>query len=50
MSCCDQAATYLIEALGGEEMARRVVGGVKWWQVRGVNGFVFYLAPVVLTE
>jgi hypothetical protein len=38
MSCCDDAAGYLIKALGGEQVAKRVVGGVKWWQVRGVEG------------
>ncbi|KAI8973983.1 Alpha/Beta hydrolase protein [Trametes punicea] len=38
MSCCDDAATYLIKALGGEEVAKRIVGGTKWWQVRGVKG------------
>ncbi|KAF5380574.1 hypothetical protein D9615_004658 [Tricholomella constricta] len=38
MSSCDDAAKHLITALGGEEAARRVVGGVKWWQVRGING------------
>ena len=38
ISCCDQAATYLIQALGGEEMTKRLVGGTKWWQVRGVKG------------
>ncbi|KAI0645263.1 alpha/beta-hydrolase [Trametes meyenii] len=38
MSCCDDAATYLIKALGGEEVTKRVVGGTKWWQVRGVKG------------
>ncbi|KAI0919010.1 hypothetical protein AcV5_002037 [Taiwanofungus camphoratus] len=38
MSCCDDAATYLIKALGGEEVTKRVVGGTKWWQVRGVGG------------
>src|SRR5260221_797086 len=41
LSSCDEAATYLIKALGGEDVARQVVGGVKWWQVRGVNGLVF---------
>ena len=40
LSCCDEAATYLIKALGGEDVARQVVGGLKWWQVRGVNGLV----------
>ncbi|KAI5120281.1 hypothetical protein M0805_005338 [Coniferiporia weirii] len=38
MACCDEAATYLIRALGGEEKTRQVVGGTKWWQVRGVRG------------
>ncbi|KAG7091172.1 hypothetical protein E1B28_010224 [Marasmius oreades] len=38
MSCCDEAAGYLITALGGENVTRRVVGGVKWWQVRSING------------
>ncbi|CDO75842.1 hypothetical protein BN946_scf184346.g3 [Trametes cinnabarina] len=38
MSCCDEAATHLIKALGGEEVTKRVVGGTKWWQVRGVRG------------
>ncbi|KAG2104030.1 uncharacterized protein F5147DRAFT_270934 [Suillus discolor] len=38
LSCCDEAATYVIQALGGEELAKRLVGGTKWWQVRGVKG------------
>jgi acetyl esterase/lipase len=38
MSSCDEAAKVLIKALGGEDEARRVAGGVKWWQVRGVEG------------
>lgn len=38
MCSCDEAATYLIKALGGEDIARKLVGGVKWWQVRGING------------
>ena len=38
MSCCDQAAEYLIDALGGESVTKKVVGGTKWWQIRGVNG------------
>ena len=38
MSCCDEAATLVIKALGGEEVTKRVVGGTKWWQVRGVKG------------
>ncbi|KAJ6589896.1 hypothetical protein DFH09DRAFT_976385 [Mycena vulgaris] len=38
MSCCDDAAQYLITALGGEDAARQIVGGCKWWQVRGVSG------------
>jgi len=38
MSCCNEAAQLLIKTLGGEEMCRRLVGGTKWWQVRGVQG------------
>ncbi|KAI9441922.1 hypothetical protein H4582DRAFT_1811008 [Lactarius indigo] len=38
MSCCDEAAIYLIKAFGGEDMMKRVVGGTKWWQVRGIRG------------
>ncbi|KAF8549961.1 alpha/beta-hydrolase [Imleria badia] len=38
MSCCDEAATLLIQTLGGEENAFLLVGGTKWWQVRGVAG------------
>ncbi|KAF7351100.1 Abhydrolase-3 domain-containing protein [Mycena sanguinolenta] len=38
MTCCDDAAQYLITALGGEEIARKLVGGCKWWQVRGLSG------------
>lgn len=38
LSCCDEAASYIIQALGGEELAKRLVGGTKWWQVRGVKG------------
>lgn len=38
MSCCEAAAAYLIEALGGEQKAREVAGGTKWWQVRGLRG------------
>ena len=36
-----QAAEYLVTALGGEEMAYKIAGGTKWWQVRagpGVEG------------
>lgn len=47
MSCCDEAAKYLIKALGGEEFTKRVVGGTKWWQVRGVKGCVLLYFCVV---
>jgi hypothetical protein len=40
MTCCDQAATHLVKILGGEDHCRKVVGGVKWWQVRGISGYV----------
>ena len=40
-SCCAEAARVLVRALGGEREARRVVGGVRWWQVRpGDRGYV----------
>ncbi|KAI0067652.1 alpha/beta-hydrolase [Artomyces pyxidatus] len=38
MSCCDDAATHLIKAFGGEEVMKKTVGGTKWWQVRGIRG------------
>ncbi|KAI0253632.1 hypothetical protein BJV78DRAFT_1152772 [Lactifluus subvellereus] len=38
MSSCDEAAVHLIQAFGGEESMKRVVGGTKWWQVRGIRG------------
>ncbi|KAJ3529138.1 hypothetical protein NM688_g7897 [Phlebia brevispora] len=38
MSSCDAAAEIVIKALGGEEATKRIVGGTKWWQVRGVTG------------
>ena len=40
MTSCDEAALYLIKAFGGEDVMKRVVGGTKWWQVRGVRGYV----------
>ncbi|KXN87458.1 AB hydrolase superfamily protein C4A8.06c [Leucoagaricus sp. SymC.cos] len=38
LSCCDDAAKILVNVLGGEHKAREIVGGVKWWQVRGIEG------------
>jgi hypothetical protein len=32
ISCCDEAADHLISVLGGEEGAKKIVGGIKWWQ------------------
>lgn len=32
------AAEYLISALGGDEMAYKIAGGTKWWQVRAGSG------------
>ncbi|KAF8258131.1 Alpha/Beta hydrolase protein [Lactarius quietus] len=37
-SCCAEAARVLVPVLGGEHEARRVVGGVRWWQVRPGDG------------
>lgn len=39
MSCCEQAAECLIDALGGESATKKIVGGTKWWQIRGVPGY-----------
>jgi hypothetical protein len=38
LETCHDAAQYLIQGLGGEDMARTMVGGTKWWQVRGLKG------------
>ncbi|KAF8633454.1 hypothetical protein AX17_004623 [Amanita inopinata Kibby_2008] len=38
LSSCDKAALHLTQALGGEALAKTVVGGVKWWQVRSLDG------------
>ncbi|WVF71169.1 hypothetical protein IAT40_005967 [Kwoniella sp. CBS 6097] len=32
------AADFMIKALGGEEMAYKIAGGTKWWQVRAGHG------------
>jgi len=40
MASCDEAAVYLIKALRGEQVMKKVVGGTKWWQVRGIRGYV----------
>jgi hypothetical protein len=46
VSKCEEAASYLIKALGGEDVAKRLIGGVKWWQVRGVNGSAFVICEL----
>lgn len=38
LSSCNEAATYVIEALGGPELCKKLTGGVRWWQVRGLQG------------
>ncbi|KAJ3533909.1 hypothetical protein NMY22_g7140 [Coprinellus aureogranulatus] len=37
LSSCNEAADALIEWFGPEEL-KHVVGGERWWQVRGLNG------------
>ncbi|CEH12996.1 Arylacetamide deacetylase [Ceraceosorus bombacis] len=37
LSSCDQAAKVLIEYFGPDDL-KNVVGGEKWWQVRGLSG------------
>jgi len=34
LSSCADAARTLIDAFGGEDAAKSVLGGVRWWQVR----------------
>ena len=48
LSLCDLAAAHLIKACGGEEVMRRTLGGTKWWQVRGTQGYAItrsYFCP-----
>lgn len=37
MASCDEAAKWLVEYFGEKDL-REVVGGEKWWQVRGLAG------------
>lgn len=37
LSSCNRAADVLVEWFGREEL-QHVVGGEKWWQVRGLDG------------
>lgn len=37
LSSCHQAAQLLIEYFGEDEL-KNVVGGEKWWQIRGISG------------
>ena len=41
LASCDEAATHLIKAFRGEDVMKRIVGGTKWWQVRGIRGHVY---------
>nr|XP_018262748.1 uncharacterized protein I303_04228 [Kwoniella dejecticola CBS 10117]OBR84906.1 hypothetical protein I303_04228 [Kwoniella dejecticola CBS 10117] len=34
----NDAAMYMIDGFGGEEMAYKIAGGTKWWQVRAGQG------------
>nr|XP_019046586.1 hypothetical protein I302_05336 [Kwoniella bestiolae CBS 10118]OCF25516.1 hypothetical protein I302_05336 [Kwoniella bestiolae CBS 10118] len=34
----NDAADYMIKGFGGEEMAYKIAGGTKWWQVRAGQG------------
>ncbi len=43
-----EAVRALVRVFGGEQEAARVVGGVKWWQVRpGDQGYVHILLTYV---
>lgn len=55
LSCCNRAADVLIDWFGPEDL-KHVVGGSKWWQVRGLDGVDSewvtekeYLAPAPAT-
>lgn len=37
MECCNKAADILINWFGPEQL-KTVVGGERWWQVRGLDG------------
>lgn len=37
LPCCNKAADILIDWFGPEQL-KEVVGGEKWWQVRGLEG------------
>ncbi|WRT66661.1 uncharacterized protein IL334_003621 [Kwoniella shivajii] len=37
-SSSNLAAEYLVKGLGGEEMAYKIAGGTKWWQVQSGQG------------
>jgi len=37
LKTCNEAADHLIEWFGPEEL-EKVVGGDRWWQVRGLDG------------
>ncbi|KAK0213386.1 alpha/beta-hydrolase [Desarmillaria ectypa] len=50
MSSCDDAAKYLVQALGGQDAARRIVGGVKWWQARALDGYDFDGILVIVSK
>ncbi|XP_006461294.1 hypothetical protein AGABI2DRAFT_221981 [Agaricus bisporus var. bisporus H97] len=38
LTSCEEAAKYLVDVFGGEDKAREVVGGFKWWQARTIEG------------
>jgi hypothetical protein len=49
LSSCADAARVLIDVFGGEQEATRVLGGVRWWQVRaGDQGCVLSLISCLL--
>jgi hypothetical protein len=44
LSSCAEAARILVNVFGGEQEAKRVLGGVRWWQVRASDqGYVLFL-------
>lgn len=51
MSHCNQAADIIVDWFGPEEI-QTVVGGERWWQVRGLDGVdgEWYMGTVTSTS
>jgi hypothetical protein len=50
LSSCADAARVLIDVFGGEQEATRVLGGVRWWQVRATKGALRLVSDLLSFE